>query len=141
MAVRDDEGVGVRRAHHDRTIVRVHTHARTLTSVNPPDAAPDELTQAEDAPPDEIIQADTAPPDEAARVEVLKIHTKHMPLAADVRLDGIAAKCDGWSGAQLSALCREAGMGALRDGLRDDAGTPAVGQRHFERAQARVHAA
>ena len=79
---------------------------------------------------DEIIEV--APPDRDARKDVLRIHTKGMPLAADVDLDALAVKCDGWSGAQLGALCREAGMGALRDGLTDAA--PAVAHRHFEAA-------
>ena len=64
------------------------------------------------------------------------VHTRHMPLADDVRLDGLAARCVGWSGAQLAGLCREAGMEALRD----DMGAAAVRQDHFEAALQRVHA-
>ena len=80
---------------------------------------------------DEIIEV--APPDAHARREVLAIHTRGMPLANDVHLDTLADGCDGWSGAQLSALCREAGMAALREGLHDK--EPEVCQRHFEMAR------
>ena len=61
-----------------------------------------------------------------------------MPLHADVRLVELAHACDGWSGAQLSALCREAGMCALREGGRVEAASR-VCQRHFVAALERVH--
>ena len=97
---------------------------------------------------DEVLEV--APPDETARREVLAIHTRGMPVGADVDLDALAASCDGWSGAQLSALCREAGMDALRDGLHakeaneeatddDRVSEVCVLQRHFEAARTRVH--
>eukprot|EP00966_Prymnesium_polylepis_P134005 3097485-Prymnesium_polylepis.1 len=60
-----------------------------------------------------------------------------MALAADVDLGGIAGRTDGWSGAQLSALCREAGMLALRE----DLAAASACARHFELAWGRVHGA
>ena len=53
-------------------------------------------------------------PDEDARLEILKIHTRNMPLAKDVNLRDIAKKTQGYSGADLEALVREAGLFALR---------------------------
>ncbi|NLI62160.1 MAG: proteasome-activating nucleotidase [Methanosarcinaceae archaeon] len=53
-------------------------------------------------------------PDEKARLEILKIHTKKMNLGEDVSLKEIAKKTKGFSGADLSALCKEAGMFVLR---------------------------
>lgn len=53
-------------------------------------------------------------PNEAARLEILKIHTKKMNLDNDVNLKEIADKTKGFSGADLSALCKEAGMFVLR---------------------------
>ena len=47
-------------------------------------------------------------PDEAGRHQILSIHTSKMPLAADVDLQALAAQTDGFSGAELAALCREA---------------------------------
>ena len=54
-------------------------------------------------------------PDLKARLEILKIHTKEMPLTKDVDLKKIAERCEGYSGADIEALCREAAMIALRE--------------------------
>jgi transitional endoplasmic reticulum ATPase len=53
-------------------------------------------------------------PDLKAREEIFKVHTKNMPLAKDVNLKELAKKTDGYSGADIEALCREAAMHALR---------------------------
>ncbi|MBT6402273.1 CDC48 family AAA ATPase [Candidatus Woesearchaeota archaeon] len=53
-------------------------------------------------------------PDEKSRIEILKVHTKNMPLAKDVKLDVINTKLEEFSGADIQALCREAAMVALR---------------------------
>ncbi len=54
-------------------------------------------------------------PDETARLAILQVHTKKMPLAKDVDLKAIAKKAEGYSGADLEGLVREAGMIALRE--------------------------
>jgi len=56
------------------------------------------------------------PPDEASRLEVLRILTAKMPLAEDVKLEEIAKQTQGYSGADLQALVREAGLHALQVG-------------------------
>ncbi|MBS7554282.1 CDC48 family AAA ATPase [Ancylobacter dichloromethanicus] len=53
-------------------------------------------------------------PDENGRREILEIHTRGMPLAADVDLSRLAFRTPGFVGADLAALCREAAMSALR---------------------------
>ncbi|MEM4633608.1 MAG: CDC48 family AAA ATPase [Candidatus Anstonellaceae archaeon] len=53
-------------------------------------------------------------PDEKARLEIIKIHTRAMPLAKDVNLAEIAKKTEGYTGADLENVCREAGMAAIR---------------------------
>lgn len=53
-------------------------------------------------------------PDLAGRAEILEIHTRGMPLADDVDTARLAAMTHGFGGADLEALAREAGMGALR---------------------------
>lgn len=58
-------------------------------------------------------------PDKDGRCEILEIHTRGMPLAADVNLDRLAAVTHGFVGADLQAFCREAAMGALRRLLPD----------------------
>ncbi len=53
-------------------------------------------------------------PDQHGRREILEIHSRGMPLAGDVELERVAAMTHGFVGADLEALCREAGMIALR---------------------------
>ncbi len=53
-------------------------------------------------------------PDEKARYQIFKIYTKKMPLASDVDLKELASMTKGYSGADIQAVCNEAGMQALR---------------------------
>jgi transitional endoplasmic reticulum ATPase len=53
-------------------------------------------------------------PDRNGRLEILQIHTRGMPLAKDVVLEKLADISHGYVGADLQALTREAGLGALR---------------------------
>jgi transitional endoplasmic reticulum ATPase len=53
-------------------------------------------------------------PDVAGRREMLEIHTRGMPLAADVSIARLADITHGFTGADVAALCREAAMAALR---------------------------
>ena len=56
------------------------------------------------------------PPDSAGRLEVLRIHSRAMPLSEDAfdYLDELAQLLHGFVGADLMELCREAGLSALR---------------------------
>ena len=56
-------------------------------------------------------------PDEEARESIFKVHTKDMPLASDVDLKKLAKSSEGYVGADIEAICREAAMLALRDNL------------------------
>ena len=53
-------------------------------------------------------------PAEPDRIEILKIHTRGMPLAEDVSLEVLAQQTHGFVGADLAALAREAAIRALR---------------------------
>jgi cell division protease FtsH len=53
-------------------------------------------------------------PQKRARREILRLHTKHVPLAADVDLDNLAARTVGLSGAELKNLVNEAALLAGR---------------------------
>ncbi|MCC6039563.1 MAG: AAA family ATPase, partial [Thermofilum sp.] len=74
------------------------------------------------------------PPDERARLEILKVHTRRMPLAEDVDLAEIAKRTEGYTGADLEVLVREAGLLALRE----DINIQKVYARHFEEALKKV---
>ena len=53
-------------------------------------------------------------PNTQARLQILKIHSRAMPLGPDVDLQEIAEHSHGFVGADLEALCQEVGMIALR---------------------------
>jgi len=73
-------------------------------------------------------------PEEEGRETILKIHTKKMPLAKDVDLNDLAERTDGFVGADLENLAREAAMLALRE----DINTKIVSKRNFEEALKKV---
>jgi transitional endoplasmic reticulum ATPase len=58
------------------------------------------------------------PPDEKGREKILKIFTKDMPLTNTLDLNDLNDKLEGYSGADVETLCREAGMIALRENMR-----------------------
>ncbi len=74
------------------------------------------------------------PPDKKARYEILKIHTRRMPLAEDVKLEELADITEGFSGSDLEVLVREAGLLALRE----DINAKKVYKRHFEQALKKI---
>jgi cell division protease FtsH len=55
------------------------------------------------------------PPDRAGRAEILKVHTRGVPLAPDVSLDAVAAETPGLVGADLRNLVNEAALLAARN--------------------------
>lgn len=54
-------------------------------------------------------------PDEKGRLEIIKILTAKMPLADSVNLEEISVSTQNYTGADLSALCREAGVHAMQN--------------------------
>ena len=57
------------------------------------------------------------PPDAQARAAILRSASKNTPLSSSVDLDAVAADTDGYSGADLAALVREAALAAMRRSL------------------------
>jgi transitional endoplasmic reticulum ATPase len=53
-------------------------------------------------------------PDKESRLEIFKIYTKNMPLAKDMDLSVLVTMSKNYSGADIEALCREAGLNAMR---------------------------
>jgi transitional endoplasmic reticulum ATPase len=62
-------------------------------------------------------------PNTQARLKILQIHTRSMPLGPDVNLEEIADHSHGFVGADLEALCQEVGMIALRRFLKSHSAT------------------
>ena len=86
-------------------------------------------------------------PDQEARMAILRVHTRDMPLARDVDLGALAAETEGLVGADIEGLCRGAAMVAIRELLANGVeanpqqlASPAflqrlsVVRRHFEQA-------
>jgi transitional endoplasmic reticulum ATPase len=73
-------------------------------------------------------------PDEEGRLAILKIHTKNMPLAKNINLNQLSKKLEGYSGADIESLYREAAMLALRE----DKEAKIVELKHFNQAEERV---
>ncbi|MGV8087069.1 MAG: CDC48 family AAA ATPase [Candidatus Woesearchaeota archaeon] len=56
-------------------------------------------------------------PDASSRKEVFKLHTRKMPLAKDVKIEELVSKTEGYVGADIESVCREAAMLSLRDDM------------------------
>ncbi len=77
----------------------------------------------------------TAPHTEE-RESILRVHTKNMPLAEDVSLKSIAQMTEGYSGADLENVCREAGMQAIRENLTN---LEKIEKKHFDYALSKIN--
>ncbi len=74
-------------------------------------------------------------PDEKTRLEIFNVHTKGMPLKG-VSLEALARKTEGYAGADIEAVCREAAILALRKDMQAKEVTP----KFFEEALKKVRA-
>ncbi|QIA27007.1 AAA family ATPase [Thermaerobacter sp. PB12/4term] len=79
---------------------------------------------------DRIVRVEL--PDREAREQVLRIHMRGKPLAADVDLGQVAQETFGFSGAHLESVCNEAAILAMR------AGAPAITMEHLREAIEKV---
>ncbi|XP_015695797.2 cell division control protein 48 homolog E-like [Oryza brachyantha] len=62
-------------------------------------------------------ELDIGVPDEVGRLEILRIHTKNMPLADDVDLERVGKDTHGFVGSDIASLCSEAAMQCIREKL------------------------
>lgn len=72
----------------------------------------------------------TPVPDEESRIRIFEIYLKKMPLAVDVKAVDLAAMSEGYVGADIEGVCREAAMIALREDIK----AKEVIKEHFRRA-------
>ncbi|HKZ40950.1 MAG TPA: hypothetical protein VJ044_08310, partial [Candidatus Hodarchaeales archaeon] len=66
---------------------------------------------------------------------ILRVHTSQMPLGEDVVLERLAEELESYTGADIEALCHEAGLLALRE----DPEAQKILNRHFKGALDTVH--
>lgn len=71
-------------------------------------------------------------PDKNERVDILKVHTRNIPIAAGVDLERVAMGSIGFSGADLANLVNEAAVMAARENVK------LVEMRHFEQARDKI---
>jgi transitional endoplasmic reticulum ATPase len=69
-------------------------------------------------------------PDLGTRKRIFEVHTKKVPIAKDVDLDKLAKQAEGYSGADIEAVVREAALNALRENKQ----AKTVELKHFERS-------
>ncbi len=82
---------------------------------------------------DEVVLV--SPPDEKARLDILRVHVKNMALDDDVNIEALAKKTKGYSGADIEALCRKAGVIALHEDIKIEK----VSKRHFKAALKKIN--
>ncbi|AGB04527.1 AAA family ATPase, CDC48 subfamily [Aciduliprofundum sp. MAR08-339] len=82
-------------------------------------------------------------PDRDARREIFKIHLRGKPLAEDVDIDALAERTEGYTGADIEAVCNEATILALREYIQsgkdpENPNDARISMKHFEEALKRV---
>jgi len=82
---------------------------------------------------DEVVLV--PPPDEKARLDILKVHVKNMALDDNVNLEALAKRTEEYSGADIQALCRKAGVIALHENIKIDK----ISKRHFDAALNKIN--
>src|ERR687893_38587 len=87
------------------------------------------------------------PPDYESRKQIIQIHTKKKPLADDINVDNLAAKMDGYTGADIAAAASAAVMLGLREHIskyrqpqeaEKNAKELKIHMRHFEEAMVKI---
>ena len=81
---------------------------------------------------DEIVLV--PPPNEKSRMEIFRVHMEGMSLDVDVNIEALAEITEGYSGADIAAVCRKAGMLALHDDIKSQS----VSLKHFREALKKI---
>uniref|UniRef100_A0A667XQD4 non-chaperonin molecular chaperone ATPase n=1 Tax=Myripristis murdjan TaxID=586833 RepID=A0A667XQD4_9TELE len=69
-------------------------------------------------------------PDAPTRREIFSLQFRNMPVAKDVCVDDLVTRTDKYSGAEITAVCREAALLALQEDIKAEH----IASRHFESA-------
>ena len=72
-------------------------------------------------------------PDLATRLKIFDIHTRKKPLSSDIDLQVFASKTEGYSGAEIVAVCNEAALAALEEVIESSEKEPKILLKHFEK--------
>ena len=114
----DRDGLGSDSGVGDRVVSQLLTELDRLS--DNPNMVVLAATNRRDSLDDALLRAgrlerhiEVPKPDEDARRAILAVHTRRKPLADDVDLDEIAEATEGYSGAELTSICREAALLAI----------------------------
>lgn len=80
-------------------------------------------------------------PGKESREKIFKVHMKKMNLDTGIKLNELVGATENYSGADISGVCREAGMNAIRDSIvknKDKPTTRKVAMKHFQHALRQV---
>ena len=82
-------------------------------------------------------------PDKEARKEIFRIHLRGRPLAEDVDIETLAERTEGYTGADIEAICNEATILALREYIQsgknpEEPKDAKIEMKHFEEALKRI---
>ncbi|MBR9676334.1 CDC48 family AAA ATPase [Candidatus Woesearchaeota archaeon] len=73
-------------------------------------------------------------PNEKARHQIFKVHTQNMKISKDVDIIDLSKKTEGYAGADIESVCREAAILALRDNIN----VKEVSDKYFDDALKKV---
>lgn len=80
------------------------------------------------------LKLDIGLPEQEARKQIFEIHTRNMPVEDGLKLDEYVKKTEGWSGAEIESVCREAGLNAIRKATTGESDKVTVTKKNFEDA-------
>ncbi len=73
-------------------------------------------------------------PDKKTREEIFKVHTKNMPLEKNINLTNYVNKTEGWTGADIEAICRNAGINAIKKVYKEKKPNLKITKNDFDKA-------
>ncbi len=77
-------------------------------------------------------------PDADARKEIFRVHTTGVKLDKSVKIEKLVERTDGYSGADIEALVRKAGMLAIKDIVDKKSKESDISMKHFEEALKKI---
>src|SRR3989344_2065100 len=77
-------------------------------------------------------------PNYETRKKILEVHTKNMPIEKNFKIENYAEKTDGWTGADLALICREAGIMSIKRAYREKGKELSITNNDFENAFKKV---
>ena len=80
-------------------------------------------------------------PNKVSRKKIFQAILRDKPISKDVDLDKLVEKTDGYTGADIAAVCREAGMEAVREAIKkgkDPNTIKEIKMKHFEQALKKI---